>query len=91
MGCYLNTNKLENLTVMKPKLSLAAILSTTAIVSGVLLGSVSPAKSCPYSKSVYNERYEQVNWLRTPWAALLTLPGIAIAAGLSVGNRYYNR
>lgn len=75
---------------MKPKLSLAAILSTTAIASGVLLGSVSPAKSCIHSKSIqYKERYEQANWLRTPLAAVLTLPGIAIAAALSVGNRYY--
>ncbi len=77
--------------MIKPKLSLAAILSTTVIVTGVVLGSVSPAKSCMYSKSAYKERYEQVNWLRTPWAAVLTLPGVAIATALSVGNRYYNR
>lgn len=75
---------------MKSKLSLAAILSTTAIASGVLLGSVTPAKSCMPSKSTYyKERYEQANWLRTPLAAVLTLPGIAIATALSLGYRHY--
>lgn len=90
MGGYLNSNKLEDLNVMKSKLSLAAILSTTAIASGVLLGSVTPAKSCMPSKSTYyKERYEQANWLRTPLAAVLTLPGIAIATALSLGYRHY--
>ncbi len=75
---------------MKPKLSLVAILSTTAIASGILLGSVSPAKSCmPPKSDYYKERAEQATWLRTPLAALITLPGIAIAAALSVGDRYY--
>ena len=75
---------------MKPKLSLVAILSTTAIASGILLGSVSPAKSCMSLKSnYYRVRAEQPTWLRTPLAALITLPGIAIAAALSVGDRYY--
>ena len=90
MGCYLNTNKLEHLTVMKPKLSLVAILSTTAIASGILLGSVSPAKSCMSLKSnYYKERAEQAAWFRTPLTAVIVLPGIAIAAALSVGDHYY--
>jgi hypothetical protein len=75
---------------MKPKLSLAAILSTTAIATGVLLGSVSPATSCTPLKFTDQEAYEPPNWLHTPFAALITLPGIAIAAALSLGNRYYN-
>jgi hypothetical protein len=76
--------------MMKPRLSLAAILSTAAIASGVLLGSVTPAKSCMPIKSTYRqERYEQANWLRTPLAAVLTLPGIAIATALSLGYRHY--
>lgn len=75
---------------MKPKLSLVAILSTTAIASGILLGSVSPAKSCMSLKSnYYKERAEQADWFRTPLAAVIILPGIAIAAALSVGDRYY--
>jgi hypothetical protein len=75
---------------MKPKSTLAAILSTTAIASGVLLASVSSAQPCSLSKSLYyKEQYEQANWLRTPLAAIVTLPGIAIAAALSLGNRYY--
>jgi hypothetical protein len=75
---------------MKPKSTLAAVLSTTAIASGVLLASVSSAQPCSLSKSFhYKERYEQANWLRTPLAAIVALPGIAIAAALSLGNRYY--
>jgi hypothetical protein len=74
---------------MKPKSTLAAILSTTAIASGVLLASVSSAQPCSLSKSFYKEQYEQANWLHTPLAAIVTLPGIAIAAALSLGNRYY--
>ena len=78
--------------MIKPKLSLVAILSTTAIASGVVLGSVSPAKSCMSLKSdYYKERAEQANWLRTPLAAVIILPGMAIAAALSVGDRYYKR
>lgn len=75
---------------MKPKSTLIAILSTTAIASGVLLGSAGPAKSCKLTKSLYyKEHYEQVTWLSTPLAAVVLLPGIAIAAALSLGNRYY--
>lgn len=75
---------------MKPKLFITAILSTTAIASGVLFASVSQAKPCGLSKyNYYQEKYEQVNWLRSPWAAVITLPGIAIAAALSIGDRYY--
>lgn len=75
---------------MKPKLTLAAIVSTTAIAGGVLFGSVSSAQPCSLSKSdYYTERYAQANWLRSPWAAVITLPGIAIAAALSIGDRYY--
>lgn len=77
---------------MKPKLSLAAILSTTAIASGILFGSVSVAQPCSSSKSdYYQERYEQANWLRSPLAVVITLPGIAIAAALSLGDRYYKK
>ena len=78
--------------MIKPKLSLVAILSTTAIASGILLGSVSPAQSCMSLKSdYYKERAEQANWLRTPLAAVIILPGMAIAAALGVGDRYYKR
>lgn len=77
---------------MKPKLTLAAILSTTAIASGIVLGSASMAQACHWRK-VNNQvqRYEQTNWLRSPWAATIILPGIAIATALSVGDRYYKR
>ena len=76
--------------MIKPKLALAAILSTTTIATGVLLGSVSSAQPCSLKNSVsYQERYEQANWLRSPFAVFITLPGIAIATALSVGYRYY--
>jgi hypothetical protein len=75
---------------MKPKLTLAAILSTTAIASGVLLASASSAQPCSrYKSNYYQDQYEQVNWLRSPLAVAIALPGIAIAAALSVGHRYY--
>lgn len=77
---------------MKPKLSLAVILSTSAIASGIWLGSVNSAQACPMSKLRHHrERYEQANWLHSPLAAVITLPGIAIAAALSLGDRYYKR
>lgn len=77
---------------MKRQLSLAVILSTSAIATGILLSSVSKAEACSHRKSYYKqERSEQVNWLGTPLAALVTIPGIAIATALSIGNRRYNR
>lgn len=89
---YLNLSTLENLTVIKPKLTLVALLSTSAIATGILLSAVSPAKSCMFGKSAYyQQRYEQASWLRSPLAVVITLPGLAIAAALSVGNRYYNK
>lgn len=76
----------------KPKFYLAAILSTTAIASSVLLVSVSPTKACELSKyDYYEEQNEPANWLRSPWAAVLTLPGITLATALSVGDRYYKK
>ena len=78
--------------MMKLKVSLTAILSTSAIASGILLCSINAAQACSHSKSDYQqERYEQANWLNTPLAVLVTIPGIAIATALSVGHRRYNR
>ncbi len=77
---------------MKLKLSLAAIVSTSVIASGVLLASTSTAQPCSRTKSdYYQERYEQANWLSSPMAAVLILPGVAIAAALSLGDRFYRR
>jgi hypothetical protein len=77
---------------MKPKLSLATILSISAITGGIVLGSVSSAEACYRGKSYYkHQRYEQAHWLKSPLAAIVTLPGIAIATALSLGNRYYNK
>lgn len=77
---------------MKRQLSLAVILSTAAIASGILLSSVSKVEACSHSKSDYDqERSEQVTWLSTPLGLLVTIPGIAIATVLSIGHRRYNR
>lgn len=77
---------------MKLKLTLAAILSTSAIASGIFLGAVSSAQACSHSELDYEkERVEPVNSLNNPLAMLITLPGIAIATALSVGYRRYNR
>lgn len=92
MGQSLNSCQVGEVMMNKPKLFLAAILSTTAIASTILFGSVSTAQPCSlYKSKYYQEQYEQVNWLRSPWVAVLTLPGIALAAALSVGNRYYKK
>lgn len=78
--------------MIKRKLSLAVILSSTAIASGVLFSSVSSAQPCSlYKSNYYQEQQEEANWLRSPWAAVIVLPGIAIAAALSVGDRYYKK
>ncbi len=75
---------------MKAKLSLAAILSTTAIASSVMLTSVSPTQACPLSKyRNYSEQPSGGNWLQSPWVAILTLPGIALAVSLYVRGRSY--
>lgn len=76
--------------MMKAKFSLAAILSTTAIASGVLFASVSSAQPCPLSKyRTSTEQAEQDNWLRSPLVAAITLPGIALAVSLYVRGRSY--
>jgi len=75
---------------MKPKLFLTVVLSTTTISTGILLGAVSSAQACALSKSDYDQQTaEPTNWSNSPWAAMITLPGIAIAAALSLGDRYY--
>ena len=71
---------------MKGKLSLAAIVSTSAIASGVLLGSVNPAQAC-----IFRARAAQPSWLSTPLAAALALPGVALAVALSRGGKAYER
>lgn len=79
--------------MLKLKLSLLAILSTTAIASGIVLSSVSSAQACSHGKSeVYEQQgYEQAAWFRSPWVAVITLPGIALAAVLSAGNSWYHK
>ncbi|HBB32682.1 MAG TPA: hypothetical protein DDZ80_16365 [Cyanobacteria bacterium UBA8803] len=75
---------------MKTKLSLAAVLSVTAIASGVLLSSATSAQPCMMQDSYkYQETYDQPNWLQSPLAALITLPGIALATALSLRGRSY--
>lgn len=73
---------------MKAKLSLAAILSSTAIASSVFLTSVAPAQSCPY-RNYYRTQTTQSNWLHSPWVAILTVPGVALAVGLYMRGRSY--
>ena len=70
------------------KLSLAAILSTTAIASGVIFSSIDSAHSCPYSK--YRSYTTQTTyWWQSPWVAILTIPGIALGVALYKHGRSY--
>ena len=80
----------EKLTAMKAKI-LVSILSTGAIASSVLFTSVSTsAQPCSLSKyRNYTEQPNQGNWLQSPWVALLTVPGIALAVSLYVRGRSY--
>ncbi|MEQ8753025.1 MAG: hypothetical protein RID09_05815 [Coleofasciculus sp. G1-WW12-02] len=76
--------------MMKPKVVVTAILATSAIAAGVALSSASSAQACSYSKYKSSHRKEaQLDWLRSPWAIVITLPGIALATALSRGGRSY--
>ncbi len=75
----------------KPKLVLAAVLSSTAIASTIMLSSASSAQPCLRYKFESYQKSEQVNWFRSPWTVVLTFPGIALAAALSVGDRFYKK
>lgn len=75
---------------MKPKLALAALLSTTVIIGGVWLSSASSAQAYPCKSSArHAEQHKQIDWFRSPLVAMIALPGIALAAALSMGNRHY--
>lgn len=71
--------------MMKAKLSLATILSTTAIASAILLSSVDSAEAC----RMYKKRYQQTSWWQSPWAMVIALPGIALGTALYMGGRSY--
>lgn len=75
---------------MKPKLLLAAILATSVIATGMVLNSARSAQPCMYQRSEFYHRSQaKLDWLRSPKAILLTLPGITLAAVLSRGGRSY--
>ncbi|HEY9853744.1 MAG TPA: hypothetical protein V6D28_30015 [Leptolyngbyaceae cyanobacterium] len=69
----------------KAKLSLAAIVSSAAIASGILLSSADSAQACRY----YKQKYQKINWWQSPWSMVVTLPGIALATALYMGGRSY--
>jgi len=71
------------------KLSLATILSTTAIASGVLFSSIDLARSCPYSKYRSSYTTQTIEWWQSPWVAVLTIPGIALGVTLYRRGRLY--
>ncbi|MEQ9233338.1 hypothetical protein [Coleofasciculus sp. E2-BRE-01] len=77
--------------MMKPKVVVAAVLATSAIATGVVLGSASSAQPCMLYKQSesYQQKEAQLDWLRSPWAIVITLPGIALATALSRGGRAY--
>ena len=70
----------------KAKLSVAAVVSTVAIASGIVLSSVNSAEACPF----YKKRFQQpMTWLNSPWSIAITLPGVALATALYMGGRSY--
>jgi hypothetical protein len=69
---------------MKAKLSAAAIVSSVAIASSVLL-TATPSEACMYRKA----QYQQPSWLLSPLSMAIALPGIALATALYLGGRSY--
>lgn len=73
-------------SMKKAKLSLAVVVSTTAIASGIVLSSVNSAEACGF----YKKRFQPaMTWLNSPWSIAITLPGIAFATALYMGGRSY--
>lgn len=72
--------------MMKAKVYLGAILSTSAIAASILLSSADAAQACRFK-----EKSQQTSWLNTPLAAVITLPGVALAIALYRGGRAYDR
>ncbi|HAX79435.1 MAG TPA: hypothetical protein DCY88_27315 [Cyanobacteria bacterium UBA11372] len=70
---------------MKAKLSAAAIVSSVAIASSVLLSSATPGDAC----MSYKHRYQQKSWFQSPLSVVIALPGIALATALYMGGRSY--
>jgi hypothetical protein len=71
------------------KLSLAAILSVTAIASGVLFSSIDSVESCPYSKYRSSYATQTIDWWQSPWVAALTFPGLVLGVTLYKRGRSY--
>lgn len=69
---------------MKSKLSAAAIVSSVAIASSVLL-TATPGEACMSRKA----RYQQTSWFQSPLSVVIALPGIALATALYMGGRSY--
>lgn len=70
---------------MKAKLSAAAIVSSVAIASSVVLSAATPGEACMYRKA----RYQQTSWFQSPLSVVIALPGIALATALYLGGRSY--
>lgn len=63
-------------------------LSKLAIVSvAIALSFATPAVGCKFSEQETTE----TTWFNRPWAMLLAVPGIALATGLYLGSRTYQR
>lgn len=77
--------------MIKSKLVVVAILSSSAIASTLMLSSASSAHPCWRYKNNSYQKYEQADLFRSPWTVVLTFPGIALAAALSVGDRIYKK
>lgn len=68
---------------MNRKLSLATLVASSAIATTVLFAPIATAKSpCSFST-----RRNAIDWAKTPLVAVLTIPGIALAATLYVSGR----
>ncbi len=71
---------------MNRNFSLATVIATSAITLTVLFSAASSAKS-----PCLSARRSSVDWSKTPLLAVLTIPGIALAATLYAGGRSHQK
>ncbi|HBE19890.1 MAG TPA: hypothetical protein DEG17_09050 [Cyanobacteria bacterium UBA11149] len=73
---------------MKSQIFLAGIVLTTAIATTSIVTSFTPAQSCMMNQYDRDRVvYNLPGWLRSPFSAVIALPGVALATGLFVGGR----
>ncbi len=69
----------KGLSLTKSKLAILSVAIALALTA--------PASGCGWK----GHTASRVQWWNTPWAIILTVPGIALATGLYIGGRALER